>query len=67
MNENKVFGLTHEQIKKQLASRDYEVDPQSGFNSIEPTATFLEPCIRGAKKILSDPEKREMFKSVYRR
>lgn len=60
----KIFGYTKEQIRKQLKT-DYDVDPQYKMNPIKPGET-LEPCIRGAQKILDDPNKREMMKHIFR-
>lgn len=60
-----MFNLTGEQIKKQMGSRDYDIDPESKMSPISPGDTFLEPCIRGSEKIVNDPEKREMFYRIY--
>ena len=60
----KIFWYTKEQLCKQLKT-DYDVDPEYKMKPIKPGET-LEPCIRGAQKILDDPEKREMMKRIYR-
>lgn len=63
----KLFNMTEEQIRKQAGTRiGYDIDPESKMSPINPSDTFLEPCIRGSKKILDDPEKREMFYRIYR-
>ena len=63
--EKKIFGLTPDEIRRQ--GRDtHEVDPQYKMSPINPEAGFLEPCIDGAKKILEDPQKKEMFYRIYR-
>ena len=61
-----MFNMTGEQIKKQMGSRDYDIDPESKMSPISPGDTFLEPCIRGSQKLLNDPVKREMFYRIYR-
>ena len=60
--EKKIFGLTEEEIKKQSGKATKL--PKS--SPIRPEDEFLEPCIRGAEKILNDPEKKEMFYRIYR-
>ena len=60
----KIFGYTKEQLRKQLKT-DYDVDPEYKMKPIKPGET-LEPCIRGAQKILDDPNKREMMKRIIR-
>ena len=64
MSENKIFGYTQEQIHRQISFREYSVPPK--ISPITPTDIFLEPCIRGAEKVISDPQKRKMFKEIYR-
>lgn len=61
----KIFGLTLEQIRNQ-AGKSHEVDPEYAMGPINPNDTFLEPCLRGAQKILDDPEKKEMMKRILR-
>lgn len=60
----KIFGYTKEQIRKQVKT-DYDVAPEYKRSPIKPGET-LEPCIRGAQKILDDPQKREMMKRIIR-
>ena len=66
MSDEKIFGLTKEQIRKQSGSRDHAVDPESKAKPIREGDTFLEPCIKGSQKILNDPEKKAMFNRIYR-
>ena len=66
MSDEKIFGLTKEQIRKQAGLRDYAVDPESKAKPIREEDGFLEPCIRGSQKIMDDPEKVEMFRRIYR-
>ncbi len=61
----KIFGLTPEQIKRQSGNA-HAVDPQSQMGPINPDDGLLDPCIRGSKKILDDPEKQAMFNRIYR-
>lgn len=60
----KIFGITLEEIKRQSSST-HAVDPQSNMEPINPNDGFLEPCIRGGKKILDDPDKKDMFNRIY--
>lgn len=64
MSKGEIFGYTRNQIQKQLDFRDCPVAPKA--SPITPTDIFLEPCIRGAKKIIKDPQKKKMFKEIYR-
>ena len=63
--ERRVFGLTEEEISCQ-SKDNYSVDPEHKMSPINPDDVFLEPCIRGGEKILDNPEKKEMFKRIYR-
>ena len=67
MNNEKIFGLTEEQLMDQLkkCGNLHEVDPQSKMYPIKSGET-LEPCLRGGEKILNDPEEKEMFYRIYR-
>lgn len=60
----KIFGLTQDEIKRQSGTTN-AVDPESNMGPVNPEDGFLEPCIRGGKKILQDPEKKEMFNFIY--
>lgn len=66
MSEEKIFGLTQEEIRKQTGKRGYDVDPEFNMGPINPRDTFLEPCLRGSDKILNDPEKKEMMYRIFR-
>ena len=66
MSDEKIFGLTREQIRKQSGSREHEVDPESKAKPIREGDIFLEPCIRGSEKIMNDPEKKAMLNRIYR-
>ena len=67
MEKDMIFGNTLEETKRQLATRqEYDSDP-SPKNPIDEENNFLEPCIRGGKKILKDQEEKEMFQKIYRR
>ena len=61
--EKKLFGMTMEQIKRQSSLS--EIKPDMCQTPIRPGET-LEPCIRGARKILEDPHTKEMMYKIYR-
>lgn len=63
MSKEMIFGISIEEIDRQLAMNPISCDKNSPINSNE----FLEPCIRGGKKILADENKRQMLKKIYRR
>ena len=63
MNNNKIFGISFEEIEKQYDKHPLHCDKNSPINENE----YLEPCIRGTEKILRDEKKREMMKKIYRR
>lgn len=65
MSDEKIFGLTREQIRKQTGSREHVVDPESKAKPIREGDGFLEPCIRGSQKIMNDPEKIKKFRRIY--
>ncbi len=44
---------------------NYYVDPQSSEGPIR-EGEFLEPCIRGGQKILSNPKQNKMMREIYR-
>ena len=50
-------------MDKQMKSRR-DVDSKYKDGPIRRGETF-EPCLRGAKKILDDPEKKEMMHRIY--
>ena len=61
-NDNKLFNRTPDQIKKQSGSNPDKCDSNMPIGGGE----TLEPCLRGAKKLLSDSEKKEMLYRIYR-
>ncbi len=63
MTKEKLFGITMEEIDRQLAMNPMSYDKNSPINPDE----FLEPCIRGGEKILANEQKRQMIKQIYRR
>lgn len=63
MPNEKLFGIDIREVKKQIEMNPFSCDMNSPINEGE----FLEPCIRGAKKILEDEEKRMLMKKIYRR
>ena len=65
MEDKKIFGLTPEELDRLSGNREPAVDPQYKMKPINPGET-LEPCIRGAQKILDDPEKKAMMERIYR-
>lgn len=62
MSEKKIFGLTQEQLKKQSGKISDSPENQTPIRKGE----TLEPCLRGAKKILADKGKTEMMRRIYR-
>ena len=50
-------------MDKQMKSR-HDVDPEYKYGPLRRGET-LEPCLRGAKKILNDPETKEMMHRIY--
>lgn len=65
MSEKKIFGLTREQIRKQ-SGKSHDIDPEFASGPINPRDTSFEPCLRGAQKILDDPETKSMMYRIYR-
>lgn len=63
MNNDKIFGISIEEIDRQCDMHPLCCDKNSPIKESE----YLEPCIRGAEKILKDEKKREMIKKIYRR
>lgn len=63
MNDDKIFGISLEEIERQCNMHPLHCDKNSPINDGE----YLEPCIRGTEKILKDEEKLEMMKKIYRR
>lgn len=60
-----IFGYTLEQIAR-MGKTTHDVDPEYRLSPINPSDGPLDPCIRGGKKILEDPDKKEMFCRIYR-
>lgn len=63
MSKKMIFGIDVEEIERQISMNPISCDKNSPINENE----FLEPCIRGGKKIMEDEKKREMIKKIYRR
>lgn len=63
MNDDKIFGISLEEVERQCNMHTLRCDKNSPINNGE----YLESCIRGAEKILKDEKKREMMKKIYRR
>lgn len=63
MSNEEIFGIDIKEIERQCTLNPIHCDKNSPINETE----FLEPCIRGAKKIIDDDKKREMIKKIYRR
>lgn len=60
-----IFGYTPKQIAR-MCKATHDVDPEHRFSPINPNDGLLDPCIRGGEKILKDPQKKEMFRRIYR-
>ena len=61
MEKETIFGVPIDEIRRQLQAKpDYDVDPEYKLKPINPVET-LEPCLRGAQKILVDPELKAMM------
>ena len=59
--DEKIFGMSKEEIRRQCSIKDLEGDlTQSPIVKGE----TLDPCIRGAKKILEDPESLKMVRNI---
>lgn len=63
MSENMIFGIPIEEIDRQLSMNPVSCDKNVPINAGE----FLEPCMRGGRKVLADKKKRQMIKKIYRR
>lgn len=57
-----MFNMTEEQIKKLFGGKDDKCD----YNMPIQEGETLEPCLRGANKILNSPDQREMMYRIYR-
>lgn len=61
--EKKFIGnVPIEEIERQCNADVLKCDSNS---PLDPGYVTLEPAIRGAKKVLADPELREIFKKMY--
>ncbi len=63
MQNKQIFNISLQEIEQQCNIQPSHCDK----NSPLPDGEYLEPCIRGAHKILQDKSKREMMKRIYRR
>lgn len=61
--EEKIFGTGVKEIERQLSMVTLSCDKNSPIKDNE----FLEPCLRGAKKILENEKKKNMMRKIYRR
>lgn len=61
--EKKILGLTLEEIQRQT-NRPYDVDPQTAMGPIKEDFGTLEPVIEGAKKIVENPELKELARDI---
>lgn len=57
-----LFGLSSEEFDRRRMSNDIPCDKNSPLNPNE----YLEPCIRGAEKILKDEETKKMVRVFLR-
>lgn len=57
-----LFGLSLEEMNRRCMSNDIPCDKNSPINTNE----YLEPCIRGAEKILQDEETKNLIKRFLR-
>lgn len=62
MSDKRLFNLTYDQIRKQSGTRAEKCD----YNTPIRKGETFEPCIRGGRKMLSDLEKKEMMRRIYR-
>lgn len=57
-----MFNMTEEQIKKMSGFHDDKCD----YNTPIREGETIEPCLRGAEKLLKSNEQREMMYRIYR-
>lgn len=57
-----LFGLSLEEIDRRCMSNDIPCDKNSPIDPNE----YLEPCIRGAEKILKDEETKKLVRGFLR-
>lgn len=65
--EQNFFGLTPTQITAVFEKVPTDIDPEYTARPINPRGgTALDVCLKGACRILDDPQKTEMFRRIYR-
>lgn len=57
-----LFGISLEEIDRRCMSNDIPCDKNSPIDHTE----YLEPCIRGAEKILKDEETKKLVRGFLR-
>lgn len=62
---DKILGIEKAEVRRQLIATEVDVDPESKFSPLK-KGKGIELCVEGGKKILSDPQTREMIGRVYR-
>lgn len=65
MSEKKIFGISEEEVKRQLAAKGVDVDPESKLGPLS-RGKMLDVCIEGGEKILRDPHTKAMLGRIYR-
>lgn len=63
MENEKIFGVDVKEIERICSKNPILFDKNSPIDESE----YLEPCLRGARKILEDEKKRDLLKQIYRR
>lgn len=58
----KIFGVDVREIERLCSKNPILFDKNSPIDESE----YLEPCLRGAQKIMEDGRKRELLKQIYR-
>lgn len=62
---DKIFGVDKTEVRRQLAAKEVDVDPESKFDPLTKEKS-IELCVEGGKKILRDHHTREMLRRIYR-
>ncbi len=62
MNNKKIFGMDVAEIERICSKHPVSVDRNSPINKGE----YLDPCIRGAEKIIKDNKKLTLMRKIYR-
>lgn len=60
MEEKKMFNMSMDMVRRQCEAGAMHCDMNAPIRRGE----TLEPCIRGAQKILEDPELKKMVKDI---